>query len=302
MATTTLPSAKHAGPIGSCLERAGYLPGQTVVIKLGGRILEQPEIISSLAAEIATLTQAQQGKCVVVHGGGDEISSLHRRLGGVPKFQDGIRLTDANAMLVAEAVLAGRISGRLTHQLRQHSIQAVGLSGRSGILTALPARRLSDDYVGEVQSVGTQMIEQLCQLGLVPVIAPIANHAKDEKSKNAASTEAQTDLLGQPVRALNINADWAAAHIAGALQADHLLLLTDVLGVQDAQGDIYPHLTPERAEQLIDQGVISGGMIPKVRCLMSALAMGVRHTAWIAPAAPEEIKEGVAAWGTGIGS
>ena len=210
----------------------------------------------SVCQEVAALSHLGIN-VVVVHGGGKEISRMMERVGLKPHFIDGLRVTDADAMVITEMVLSGTITSDLTSRITRSGTPAVGLSGRDArLLLAQPLKgRNGEDLgqTGEVHSVNLLPIHAALSAKLVPVISPVGE-----------------DSSG---RALNLNADYAAAAIAGALVATPCIFLTDVAGVKVA-GSVAPELTHDRIKALILDGTISGGMIPKVECALRALEAG----------------------------
>ena len=222
------------------------------VVKIGGRAQGDPALIRLLAQV------ARSGdELVVVHGGGDEVSALQRRLGSEPTFIGGRRVTTEADMEVVRMVLSGTINKRLVRQLIDEGVPAVGLSGEDGAL--LPAQLLDNGAlgsVGEPLAANARPIEALLAAGFVPVISPLGRHADTGKG-------------------LNINGDDAAAAIAGALRADELLLLADVPGVLDPAGAIVPMISVDGVDELIASGVARGGMSAKLQAARRALAAGV---------------------------
>jgi acetylglutamate kinase len=196
----------------------------------------------------------------VVHGGGPEINSWLEKLNIEPQFKDGLRVTDAATMDVVEMVLAGRVNKDLVSLINRAGALAVGLCGKDGnLIQARPVGREGVGFVGEVTNIDTGLIESLISNGYVPVISSVA-----------------ADENGQ---AYNINADTVAGEIAAALQAEKLILLTDTPGILYDYHDpstLIHKLDIQKARELIDQGVVSGGMIPKVSCCVRSLAQGVK--------------------------
>lgn len=218
---------------------------EIVVLKLGGTTLaEQQHVL----AEVAAVSRTRP--IVVVHGGGRRMTEWLDRLGVVTRFEGGLRVTDQAAIEVAAAVLRGVVNSELVAALRSLGVDAVGLSGVDGGL--LIAERVPDvGFVAHVVGLRRDLLDSLLVAGQVPVVAPLA---RDEEGI-----------------VCNVNADDAAAGIAAGLGARQLVLLTDVDGVRDAEGRKIETLTAEEAEALIASGVISGGMVPKVRAALSAL-------------------------------
>ncbi len=247
------------------------LRGKTFLIKYGGAAMEQPHTRDAVCAEVAALSRAGV-RLVVVHGGGKEISRMMERLGLTPQFANGLRITDADAMLITEMVLTGTINSDLVARITRHGAPAVGLSGRDANL--LRAKKLlgkaGEDLglTGEVEHTNLIAVEALLRANLLPVISPVG--------------EAQN---GQP---LNLNADYAAAAIAGALAVDACVFLTDVAGVK-RDGKVLPELSQQDIEQLISDGTISGGMIPKVECMIKALSAGCSRALICDAARPDVI-------------
>lgn len=229
--------------------------GKTVVVKVGGAALEQLPLRERFAEDVVLLTWVGI-RVVVVHGGGVQISAMLERLGIEPQFFGGQRITDAQTLEVVEMVLGGKLNKELVRLVQRLGGRAVGLTGKDGgLLTARRTEATSAlGLVGEVVSVDPSVIERL-QPEFIPIVAPIA-----------AGAEAET---------LNVNADPFAARLAARLGAEKLVLLTDVAGVADQSGALIETLAGDRARQLIDDGTISGGMIPKISSALAALEGGV---------------------------
>lgn len=228
----------------------------TRVIKIGGNELDTPGFLEALARDLA-MPRHPGRPPVIVHGGGKEIAALQTRLGIEPVKVDGLRVTDAASLDVAEMVLSGRANKQIVRALLAGGLDAVGLSGVDGrLLTARKKQHPTADLglVGEITAVRLPLLQHLLQMGIIPVISPIS--------------------LGDDGQTYNVNADEAAAAIAAALAADTLDFVSNVPGVL-AGGRLLPHLTPETTEALIADGTIAGGMIPKVRAALDALARGV---------------------------
>ncbi|OGO55331.1 MAG: acetylglutamate kinase [Chloroflexi bacterium RBG_16_72_14] len=217
-----------------------------VVVKLGGTTLaEQRQVLAEVAAV------ARKRPVVLVHGGGKRMTEWLERLGVPTRFEGGLRVTDPAALEVAAAVLRGVVNSELVAALRDVGCDAVGLSGVDGGL--LIGQRIPDvGLVATVTGVRRDLLDSLLVSGQVPVVAPLA---RDEEGV-----------------VCNVNADDAAAGIAAGLGARQLVLMTDVDGVRDAAGNRLDSITPEEAEALIADGTISGGMVPKVRAALVALA------------------------------
>jgi acetylglutamate kinase len=240
--------------------------GCTFVIKYGGHAMGESHLAEQFAKDVVLLKKIGIDP-VVVHGGGPQIGKMLQRLNIASNFVDGLRVTDAETAAVAEMVLAGSINKEVVHHINRAGGSAVGLSGKDAhLVTVQKVQRTKKDpgsnieqvvdlgFVGEPVLVNTHVLDVLRQSDLIPVIAPIG-----------------VDAAGDTY---NINADTMAGAIAGALKATRLFLLTDVPGVLDGDKHLLTDLTPERIKGLIESGVISGGMIPKVETCVQAVAAG----------------------------
>jgi acetylglutamate kinase len=233
--------------------------GRVVVVKYGGAAMTDRQL-AGLFAQDVVLMRSVGMRPVIVHGGGPQIGQLMARLGKVPEFREGLRVTDAETLDIARMVLVGKVNRDIVSSINVHEPVAVGLSGEDAGLITASARHPDLGYVGDVAEVNPGIIERLLAEELVPVVATIG-----------------TDLEGQ---AYNINADTAAGAVAEALRAEKLVYLTDVLGVLRDVADPESLVTTASAdelEKLIDDGVLSGGMIPKVRSCTRAVRNGVAH-------------------------
>ena len=222
------------------------------VVKIGGRAQSDPGLPRLLAQAVRL-----GDDFVIVHGGGDEVTALQRRLGSEPTFIGGRRVTTAEDMEVVRMVLSGAVNKRLVRQLLDEGVAAIGISGEDGGL--LPALLLDNGAlgaVGEPLIADPRPVEALLAAGFVPVISPLGRHAE----------------TGQ---GLNVNGDDAAAAIAGALRADELLLLADVPGVLDTSGSLLPVISADAVDDLITSGTARGGMTAKLQASRRALAAGV---------------------------
>ncbi|ATQ44381.1 acetylglutamate kinase [Caulobacter mirabilis] len=246
---------------------------ETVVIKYGGHAMGEDEVAKLFAAD-AVLLKLMGLHPVVVHGGGPQISRMLDRAGVKSTFIDGLRVTDEATMEVAEMVLSGAINKEIANWItlagREADVRGVGLSGKDArLITVTKAERTRKDpdsnieqvvdlgFVGEPQKVDAELIEVLInsEKDYIPVVAPIG-----------VSEEGQT---------FNVNADTVAGALAGALKAKRMLLLTDVPGVKDGNGELIRQMTVAEAAELIRTGVANGGMIPKLETAMAAIADGV---------------------------
>jgi acetylglutamate kinase len=233
--------------------------GRTIVIKYGGAAMKEDTLKDKVIRDIVFLSCVGV-RPVVVHGGGPEINSWLTKLNIEPQFKNGLRVTDAATMDVVEMVLVGRVNKELVSLINRAGGNAIGLCGKDGsMIKARPVDEEDVGFVGEVATVDPKLVETLVNSGYVPVISSVA--ADDE---------------GQ---AHNINADTVAGEIAAALGAEKLILLTDTPGIlrdyKDSSTLIYK-LDIQTARGLINEGVVSGGMIPKVGCCVRSLAQGVR--------------------------
>lgn len=228
--------------------------GRTVVVKVGGRALDDLQLRERLAEDLILLHWVGV-EVVLVHGGGAQVSAMLDRLGVESTFSGGVRVTDEATLEVVEMVLGGTINKEIVRLIDGLGGRAVGLTGKDGGMVR--ARRYRDDLglVGEVTEVDPAVIEQVIE-DYIPVVAPLA--------------------IGEEGETLNVNADPFAAYLAIALKAEKLVLLTDVEGVKDADGELISSLSAEHASRMIDAGTIAGGMIPKVQNALEALAEGVR--------------------------
>lgn len=230
--------------------------GAVVVVKFGGNAMVDPDLAHRFAEDIVLL-HAVGIRPVVVHGGGPQIGELMGRLGMVPEFREGQRVTDADTLEVVRMVLVGKVGRDIVSSINVHGPLAVGLSGEDAGLIAAEARDPDLGFVGDVVSVNPTIVERLLAEQLIPVVSTIGS-----------------DRSGQ---AYNINADTVAGALAGALGAEKVLYLTDVPGVladPADPGSLLAELTPSAIAGLTDSGVVSGGMVPKVEACVDALARG----------------------------
>ncbi len=230
--------------------------GKVLVIKYGGHAMENPELKDAFAQDVALLKYVGM-QPVIVHGGGPQIDAAVRQAGITPRFVRGLRVTDAATMDIVEQVLVGKINGEIVTLVNRHGGRAVGLSGKDGELIVARKRVSADDLglVGEVVGVNAAVVEALS--AFIPVIAPVA-----------AGRDGQT---------YNINADAVAGKVAEALRAEKLILLTDVEGVKGKDGALIDVLAADVAQELVGDGTVSAGMIPKIECCIEALRSGVRQ-------------------------
>ncbi|MGG6295348.1 acetylglutamate kinase [Leptolyngbya sp. AN02str] len=233
--------------------------GRTVVVKYGGAAMKDSNLKETVIRDIVFLSCVGL-RPVVVHGGGPEINSWLDKLGIEPQFKNGLRVTDAPTMDVVEMVLVGRVNKELVALVNKAGGKAVGLCGKdANLIKARPQGGDDIGFVGEVQSIDTNILGSLVREGYIPIVSSVA-----------------ADENGQ---AYNINADTVAGELAAALGAEKLILMTDTSGILRDYHDLttlIPKLDIQEARNLIDTGVVSGGMIPKVNCCVRSLAQGVR--------------------------
>jgi len=231
--------------------------GTTIVVKYGGNAMTDPALAESFAADIVLLHSVGI-RVVVVHGGGPQIGDLLTRLGIESEFRDGLRVTDADTLDVARMVLVGKVNRDIVASINVHGPLAVGLSGEDGGLIEANRRDPDLGFVGDVANVNPAIIESLLAQNLIPVVSTIG-----------------ADLSGQ---SYNINADTVAGALAGALGAQKVIYLTDIAGLlRDVAepSSLIARTDPEEIAGLIADGVLSGGMIPKVEACLEAIAAGV---------------------------
>jgi len=244
--------------------------GKTIVIKYGGSGMVTEELKASFARDV-TLLKFIGMNPVIVHGGGPQIGKMLEKMGIESKFHEGIRITDDETMDVVEMVLGGKINKEIVALINHHGGKAVGLSGKDGKLIVakkIPVEKVERENsppelidlgrVGKVEKVNPGVLETLDSENFIPVIAPVG-----------VSTDGET---------LNINADWVASEIAGALKAEKLILLTDVVGVQDEKKQLVSVLDHDKVEKMMRDNIIHGGMRPKVEAALTALDHGVHAT------------------------
>ena len=266
MSQTSDPAA-IAPVLAEALPYIQHFHGRTIVIKYGGNAMTDEALKHSFARDVVLMKLVGMNP-VVVHGGGPQIGQLLERIGKKSEFVEGLRVTDSETIDVVEMVLGGLVNKNIVALINAHGGRAVGLSGKDGEL--IRARKLvlrkegaTDDadivelgYVGEIESINPSVVDTLDEGDFIPVIAPIG--------------------AGQDGKTYNINADTVAGKLAVTLGAEKLILLTNTSGVIDQQGELLTGLSESQVEELIQEGVISGGMLPKVRCALDAVSGGVR--------------------------
>ena len=245
--------------------------GKTVVIKYGGNAMINENLKQQVMEDICLLWLIGV-RVVLIHGGGPEISETMKRLGKKSEFVNGLRVTDKETVDIVQMVLAGKVNKTLVNLLQMKGGHAVGLSGIDGGILEATMKDEALGYVGEITKIRTQPITDLLEKNYIPVISTIAS-----------------DRLGNTY---NINGDTAAASIAGALKAECLIMMTDIAGLlrdKDDPSTLIPAVTVSEAKQLFEEGVISGGMIPKVDCCIEAIEKGVRHVVMMDGRVPHSI-------------
>ena len=261
MSTETDPRVRDAGKKATILAEA--LPyirefsGKTVVIKYGGNAMEDPGLADLFAQDVVLMRLVGMNP-VVVHGGGPQISDLMRRLGKEPEFVDGLRVTDAETVDIVRMALVGKVNREIVSSVNRHGSYAVGLSGEDAGLINVAARDEKLGFVGDIRRIDPSILERLIREELIPVVATVG-----------------VDDAGQ---AYNVNADTVAGAIAESLRAEKLVYLTNVTGLYGDLADeasLISRIDVDRLAALADDGVLSEGMIPKVRSCVEAVKSGV---------------------------
>ena len=254
----TISNGQRAEVLTQALPYIKRYNGKIVVVKYGGNAMINPELKEQVMEDIVLLWLIGV-KVVLVHGGGPEISEMMGKLGKKAEFVNGLRVTDKETVEIAQMVLAGKINKSLVNLLGMKGGKAMGISGMDGKLIEAKVKNTDLGYVGEITKINIQPIRDLLEKGYIPVVSTIG-----------------CDNEGN---VYNINGDTAAAHIAGALNAKRLIMMTDIAGILRDKDDIsslIPEITVSEAKKLFAEGVISGGMIPKVDCCIEAIGKGVQ--------------------------
>jgi acetylglutamate kinase len=238
------------------------LRGKTVVVKYGGNAMTSVELKDKFCEDVAALQQLGI-RMVVVHGGGPQINSMLDKVGVESRFEGGLRVSSKEVVDVAEMVLCGSVNKEISSKICSKGGRAIGLSGRDDSLLQCVKEENKDgydlQYVGNVVTVNTKLLNELLEMGICPVVSPIGTGMGDEK-----------DI------AYNVNADVAAGRIAGELRAERVLFLTDIAGVLNKEKQLFQSLSVSEINALIADETITGGMIPKVSYATSAVQLGVR--------------------------
>ncbi len=250
-------NAQRAEVLTTALPYIKKYSGKIVVVKYGSNAMINEQLKQQVMEDI-TLLWLIGVKVVLVHGGGPEINDLMKRVGKIPEFVDGLRVTDKETVDIVQMVLAGKVNKDLVKLIQSKGGHAVGLSGIDGGILEAEVKNEKLGYVGRITKVRTKPIEDLLENHYIPVISTVAS---DHEGNS-----------------YNINGDTAAAVIAGALGAERLIMMTDIAGIladKDDPSTLIPRITVSEARKLYDKGIISGGMIPKVDCCIDALDKGV---------------------------
>ena len=252
-------NAERAEVLTAALPYIKKYSGKIVVVKYGGNAMVNPQLKEQVMEDIALLWLIGV-RVVLVHGGGPEISQTMKALGKEAVFVDGLRVTDQETIDIVQMVLAGKVNKDLVKLIQMKGGHAIGLSGIDGGMLEAVVKDARLGYVGQITKVRTQPITDVLEKNYIPIISTVAS----DRNGNA----------------YNINGDTAAAYIAGALNAERLIMMTDIAGVLEDKDDpstLIPHITVDQAKGLYDTGVISGGMIPKVDCCIEAIEHGVKN-------------------------
>ncbi|MBQ3231219.1 MAG: acetylglutamate kinase [Clostridia bacterium] len=252
-------NAQRAEVLTQALPYIKQYTGKVVVVKYGGNAMVNEHLKEQVMEDIVLLWLIGV-KVVLVHGGGPEISELMGRLGKKAEFVDGLRVTDKETVDIVQMVLAGKVNKTLVNLLEMKGGKAMGISGMDGRLIEAEMKNKKLGYVGKITNINIAPVNDLLEKGYIPVVSTVG-----------CDKEGNT---------YNINGDTAAAYIAGALESERLIMMTDITGVlrdRDDPSTLIPQITVKEAEKLKKEGVISGGMIPKIDCCIEALQKGVQN-------------------------
>ena len=268
---TTFTNSERAEVLSEALPHIKRYNGKIVVIKYGGNAMINEELKNKVMRDIVLLWLIGI-KVVLVHGGGPEITELMDKMGKKAEFVSGLRVTDKETVDIVQMVLAGKINKSLVNLLEKYGGKAMGISGIDGDLIMAKPKNEVLGYVGDITQVNPTVISDLLEKGYIPVVSTIA---RDEEGNT-----------------YNINGDTAAASIAGALGAERLIMMTNIRGVlkdKDDPNSLIAELKISEAVNLMNSGVIEGGMIPKIDCCIEAIHRGVKHAVIIDGCKPDSI-------------
>ena len=252
-------NAERAEVLTQALPYIKKYTGKIVVVKYGGNAMINEDLKKQVMEDLVLLWLIGV-KVVLVHGGGPEINDLMDKLGKKPEFVDGLRVTDQETIDIVQMVLAGKVNKSLVNILEMNGGKAMGISGMDGMLIEAKVKDERLGFVGEITNIHINPVTDLLEKGYIPVISTVGC---DKKGNS-----------------YNINGDTAAAYIAGALDAERLIMMTDIEGIlrdKDNPETLIPYITVEEAEKLYEEKIISGGMIPKVKCCVDSIKKGVKN-------------------------
>ncbi len=256
---TNFTNADRAKVLTQALPYIRRYNGKVIVVKYGGHAMTDENLKQQVMEDIALLWLIGV-KVVLVHGGGPEINLLMERLGHVPQFINGCRVTDKETVEIVQMVLAGKVNKTLVNLLNKKGVKAIGLSGMDGKLLMCKKKDPQLGFVGDIVKVNPKVIRDVIEKNYIPVISTVGADTKGNL--------------------YNINGDTAAACVAGALKAERLIMMTDIAGIlrdKDDPSTLIPEMTVEQTDELYKSGIISGGMIPKVECATEAIKKGVNN-------------------------
>lgn len=263
--TQHISASEKAAILSEALPYIRRFSGKTIVIKYGGNAMTEPHLKEGFAKDVVLLKFCGINP-VIVHGGGPQINDMLNKVGKEGTFIQGMRVTDSETMDIVEMVLGGHVNKEIVSMLNQHGGKAVGVTGRDGhfirakkLFINTPERNGVDiGQVGVVESIDCSLIKGIIGYGHIPVVAPIG--------------------VGRNGEAFNINADLVAGKLAEELNAEKLLMMTNIAGVMDKEGNLLTNLTPKRIDELIADGTLYGGMLPKISSAVEAAVNGVKAT------------------------
>ncbi|MDO4906930.1 acetylglutamate kinase [Neisseria sp.] len=263
--TQHISAVQKAGILSEALPYIRRFSGKTIVIKYGGNAMTDPQLKDGFAKDVVLLKLVGINP-VIVHGGGPQINGMLNKVGKEGEFVQGMRVTDSETMDIVEMVLGGHVNKEIVSLLNLHGGKAVGITGRDShfiraqkLFINTPERNGVDiGQVGVVESIDCSLIKSIIAYGHIPVVAPIG--------------------VGRNGEAFNINADLVAGRLAEELSAEKLLMMTNIAGVLDKNGNLLTNLTPKRIDELIADGTLHGGMLPKISSAVEAAVNGVKAT------------------------